>query len=233
MTPQAPNMALDVPPGVVTGENLLKLLDHAKTNGYAIPSVDVRAVTKRRAAFLLRAAGRARAPEHLSETLWRISSPAQVNVSSTSTANAVLEAAKKANAPVMIQVSQGGGAFLCGKGIEDPKGELPASAAGSVALALHVRAVAAYYGVPVVMHSDHCAKKLLPWFDKMLEADEAYERPARDSKAAPPRLRCGTSRGTAAATAWIVRGGESLHRRGRDVDSPWRRVAATPRPRRG
>mmetsp|Transcript_16972 Transcript_16972/g.51483 ORF Transcript_16972/g.51483 Transcript_16972/m.51483 type:complete len:412 (-) Transcript_16972:115-1350(-) len=128
-------MALDVPPGVVTGENLLKLLDHAKTNGYAIPAV---------------------------------------NVSSTSTANAVLEAAKKANAPVMIQVSQGGGAFLCGKGIEDPKGELPASAAGSVALALHVRAVAAYYGVPVVMHSDHCAKKLLPWFDKMLEADEAY-----------------------------------------------------------
>ena len=137
-------------------------------------------------------------------------------MSSTSTANAVLEAAKKANAPVMIQVSQGGGAFLCGKGIEDPKGELPASAAGSVALALHVRAVAAYYGVPVVMHSDHCAKKLLPWFDKMLEADEAYERPARDSKAAPPRLRCGTSRGTAAATTWIVRGGESRRRRRRD-----------------
>jgi len=126
---------LDVPPGVVTGENLLKLLDHAKANGYAIPAV---------------------------------------NVSSSSVANGVLEAAKKANAPVMIQVSQGGGAFLCGKGIEDPKGDLPASAAGSVAIALHVRAVAAYYGVPVVMHSDHCAKKLLPWFDKMLEADEAY-----------------------------------------------------------
>jgi len=126
---------LPVAPGVVTGKDLITLLDHAKANGYAIPAV---------------------------------------NVSSSSTANAVLEAAAKAKAPVCIQVSQGGGAFLCGKGIADPKGSLPASAAGSVAVALHVRAVAAYYGVPVILHSDHCAKKLLPWFDKMLEADAAY-----------------------------------------------------------
>ena len=54
----------------------------------------------------------------------------------------------------MIQVSNGGGSFLCGKAIKDPN----AAAAGSVALAMHVRAVAKYYGVPVVLHSDHCAK---------------------------------------------------------------------------
>merc|ERR1711957_363168 len=47
-------------------------------------------------------------------------------------------------------------------------------AAGSVALAMHVRCVAKYYGVPVVLHSDHCAKKLLPWFDGMIEANEAF-----------------------------------------------------------
>merc|ERR1712157_389162 len=89
---------------------------------------------------------------------------------SSSTAHGVLEAAKINNSPVMIQLSNGGGAFVAGKGIGNPD----AAAIGSVALALHVRAIAPYYGVPVVLHSDHCAKKLLPWFDKMLEADEDY-----------------------------------------------------------
>ena len=70
----------------------------------------------------------------------------------------------------MIQVSNGGGQFLAGKSVKDPN----AAAAGSVALAYHVRAMAKYYGVPVVLHSDHCAKKLLPWFDGMLEADKEY-----------------------------------------------------------
>ena len=70
----------------------------------------------------------------------------------------------------MIQVSNGGGAFLCGKGIKDPSN----CVAGAVALAVHVRTVAKYYGVPVVLHSDHCAKKLLPWFDGMLKADEEW-----------------------------------------------------------
>jgi len=70
----------------------------------------------------------------------------------------------------MIQVSNGGGGFTCGKGVKT-KG---ADVAGSVALAMHVRTVASWYGVPVVLHSDHCAKKLLPWFDGMLEADEDY-----------------------------------------------------------
>lgn len=70
----------------------------------------------------------------------------------------------------MIQVSNGGGAFLCGKGVKCAN----AAAAGSVALAMHVRSVAKYYGVPVVLHSDHCAKKLLPWFDGMLKANEDF-----------------------------------------------------------
>ena len=81
-----------------------------------------------------------------------------------------MEAAAKNNSPVMIQASNGGAQFVAGKSIKDKN----ACAAGSVALALHVRAMAPYYGVPVIMHSDHCAKNLLPWFDGMLEADEAY-----------------------------------------------------------
>jgi fructose-bisphosphate aldolase class II len=89
---------------------------------------------------------------------------------SSSSANAVLEAARKAKSPVIIQVSNGGGVFLAGKGIKTAGADV----IGSVALAYHVRAVAKYYGIPVVLHSDHCAKKLLPWFDGMLAADEEY-----------------------------------------------------------
>jgi fructose-bisphosphate aldolase class II len=81
-----------------------------------------------------------------------------------------MEAASKCNSPVMIQASNGGGQFMAGKTITDKN----SCAAGAVALALHVRTMAPYYGIPVIMHSDHCAKKLLPWFDGMLEADEAY-----------------------------------------------------------
>ena len=91
-------------------------------------------------------------------------------MNSSSTANACLEAAAKNNSPVIIQVSNGGGKFMAGKSISDPN----AAAAGSVALAYHVRAVAKYYGIPVVLHSDHCAKKLLPWFDGMIEANKNY-----------------------------------------------------------
>lgn len=89
---------------------------------------------------------------------------------SSSTANAALEAARKAKSPIIIQVSNGGGQFVLGKGVQDPN----TAAAGSIALAMHVRSVAKYYGVPVVLHSDHCAKKLLPWFDGMLRADEDF-----------------------------------------------------------
>ena len=86
---------------------------------------------------------------------------------SSSTANSVLEAARKMNSPVIIQVSNGGGAFLAGKGLKLKD----AAVIGSVALAMHVRSVAKYYGIPVVLHSDHCAKDLLPWFDGMINAN--------------------------------------------------------------
>ena len=100
---------------------------------------------------------------------------------SSSTANAVLEAARKAKSPIIIQVSNGGGAFLCGKGLKSSSSSNSSSASsfdaatiGSVALAMHVRCVAKYYGIPVILHSDHCAKKLLPWLDGMLQADEEF-----------------------------------------------------------
>jgi fructose-bisphosphate aldolase class II len=86
--------------------------------------------------------------------------------------NACLEAARDAKSPVIIQVSQGGAAFFAGKGLDNSKQQ--ASIAGAIAAATYVRQVAPLYGIPVVVHSDHCAKKLLPWFDGMLEADIAY-----------------------------------------------------------
>lgn len=93
-----------------------------------------------------------------------------VNCTSSSVANAVLEAARKAKSPVIIQCSNGGGAFMLGKGVKCAD----SAAAGSIALAMHVRSVAKYYGIPVILHTDHCSKKLLPWFDKLIEANEAY-----------------------------------------------------------
>ncbi|KAI0037096.1 fructose-bisphosphate aldolase [Vararia minispora EC-137] len=95
-----------------------------------------------------------------------------INCTSSSTVNAVLEAARDIKAPIIIQVSQGGAAYFAGKGLANDKQQ--ASITGAVAAAHHVRTVAKAYGVPVIMHSDHCAEKLLPWFDGMLDADEAY-----------------------------------------------------------
>jgi len=95
-----------------------------------------------------------------------------VNVTSTSTINAALEAARDIKAPIIIQFSNGGGAFFAGKGLSNKNQE--ASILGSVAGAHYVRAVAKSYGIPVMIHSDHCAKNLLPWMDGMIEADEEY-----------------------------------------------------------
>ncbi|KAI0696455.1 fructose-bisphosphate aldolase [Cytidiella melzeri] len=95
-----------------------------------------------------------------------------INVTSSSTANAVLEAARDIKAPIILQVSQGGSAYFAGKGLANDKQQ--ASILGAIAAAHHVRTVAKAYGVPVVLHSDHCAHKLLPWFDGMLKADEEY-----------------------------------------------------------
>merc|ERR1719189_2762702 len=96
------------------------------------------------------------------------------NCTSTSTVNAVLEAGKELARPIMIQFSEGGSAFFAGKSLPNEKGVLQASILGAVVGAHYVRNVAPSYGVPVFVHSDHCAKKLLPWFDGMLEADEVY-----------------------------------------------------------
>jgi len=94
------------------------------------------------------------------------------NCTSTSTVNGVLEAGMKLKRPVMIQFSEGGSAFYAGKGLPNDKKQ--ASILGAVAGAHYVRMVAPAYGIPVFVHSDHCAKKLLPWFDGMLDADEAF-----------------------------------------------------------
>jgi fructose-bisphosphate aldolase class II len=74
----------------------------------------------------------------------------------------------------MVQFSEGGAAFFAGKSLPNEKGVLQASILGAVVGAHYARAVAPAYGIPVFVHSDHCAKKLLPWFDGMLEADEAF-----------------------------------------------------------
>lgn len=122
-----------VPPGVVTGDNLLKLFEYCRDNKVALPAF---------------------------------------NCTSSSTINAVLQAARDVNSPVIIQFSNGGAAFMAGKGIKNDGQK--AAILGAIAGAQHVRLMAKHYGVPVVLHSDHCAKKLLPWFDGMLEADEEY-----------------------------------------------------------
>merc|ERR1719222_1056359 len=94
------------------------------------------------------------------------------NCTGSSTCNAVMEAGAKIGRPVIIQFSEGGSAFFAGKAL--PNGKKEAAILGACAGAHYVRNVSPAYGVPVLVHSDHCAKKLLPWFDGMLEADTEY-----------------------------------------------------------
>jgi len=82
-----------------------------------------------------------------------------------------LEAGKKLNRPIIIQFSEGGSAFFAGKSLPNDKKQ---AILGAVVGAHYVRHVAPAYGIPCLVHSDHCAKKLLPWFDGMLEADQEY-----------------------------------------------------------
>jgi len=117
--------------GVVTGDDLQKVLAVAKEEGFALPAVNV--------------------------------------ISSTSI-NAALEAAKNVNSPIVIQFSNGGGAFYGGKGLPSAQ----AAVLGSISGAQHVHTVAKAYGVPVVLHTDHAARKLLPWIDALLDASEAH-----------------------------------------------------------
>ena len=122
-----------VKPGVVTGDDVQKLLNHAKQEGFALPAV---------------------------------------NVVGTESVNAVLEAAQKVNSPVIIQFSNGGASFFAGKGLSN-EGE-KAAVLGAISGAKHIHLMAEAYGVPVILHTDHAAKKLLPWIDALLEEGEKH-----------------------------------------------------------
>ncbi len=95
-----------------------------------------------------------------------------VNVTGTNSVNAVLEAARDFNSPVIIQFSNGGAHFFAGKSLSNENQQ--AAIAGAVSGAHHVHMMAREYGVRVILHTDHAAKKLLPWIDGLLEASEAH-----------------------------------------------------------
>jgi fructose-bisphosphate aldolase class II len=119
--------------GVLHGDEVTEVFNHAQANHYALPAV---------------------------------------NVTSSSTVNAVLETAKAVNSPVIIQFSNGGAQFFAGKGLSNDQQQ--AAIMGGLSGAMHVHAMAEAYGVPVILHTDHCAKKLLPWIDGLLEAGEKF-----------------------------------------------------------
>jgi len=128
-----PKLPESVHPGVLSGQAMVDLLDHAKENGYAIPAV---------------------------------------NCVSSSGINACLEAARKNDSPIIIQFSSGGSQFYGGKDLDNSSYQ--AAISGAISGAFHVRTMAEQYGVPVILHTDHCAKKLLPWIDGLLSASERY-----------------------------------------------------------
>jgi fructose-bisphosphate aldolase, class II len=95
-----------------------------------------------------------------------------INVTGSSTVNGVLETAAKLNAPVIIQFSNGGCIFNAGKGLSNANEK--AAILGGIAGAKHVHTLAEAYGATVILHTDHCAKKLLPWIDGLLDASEKH-----------------------------------------------------------
>lgn len=119
--------------GVLTGKELSELLSYAKSEGFALPAV---------------------------------------NVTGTNTMNSVLETAKAVNSPVIIQFSNSGASFLAGKTLSNDGQR--ASILGAISGAKHVHLLAEAYDVPVVLHTDHAAKKLLPWIDGLLDAGEKH-----------------------------------------------------------
>jgi len=123
-----------LPPGVITGDDVINLLRFAKHKGFALPAV---------------------------------------NCTSSSTVNAALAAARDAKSPLFVQFSYGGSAFYAGHTVDNKNHQ--GSVQGAVAGALHVRQMAEYYGVPVILHTDHCPEQHLPWLDGMLEADKKYK----------------------------------------------------------
>ncbi len=119
--------------GVLHGDDVTRLFEHAKANNFAIPAV---------------------------------------NVTSSSTVNAVLEAAREINSPVIIQFSNGGAHFYAGKGLSNENQS--AAIEGARSGAKHIHWLAEKYGVPVILHTDHAARKLLPWIDGLLELGEKH-----------------------------------------------------------
>lgn len=95
-----------------------------------------------------------------------------VNIIGSHSANAVLEAARDVNSPVIIQFSNGGARFFAGKSLSNENER--AAIAGAVSGAHHIHQMAKAYGVRVILHTDHAAKKLLPWIDGLMDANEAY-----------------------------------------------------------
>ena len=106
-----------------------------------------------------------------------------VNVIGTNSVNAALETARSVNSPIIIQFSNGGSNFYAGKGLNNDGQK--AAVLGGISGALHVHQVAEAYGVPVILHTDHCAKSLLPWIDGLLDASvkhtEKYGHPLYSS----------------------------------------------------
>lgn len=95
-----------------------------------------------------------------------------INVTSSSTINGVLETAAKLNAPVIIQFSNGGASFIAGKGLSNANQQ--SAILGAIAGAKHIHTLAEAYGATVILHTDHCAKNLLPWIDGLLDASEKH-----------------------------------------------------------
>ena len=95
-----------------------------------------------------------------------------VNCTGTNTINATLETAAKVNSPVIIQFSNGGAQFMAGKGM--PNDKMQANISGAISGALHIHNVAKHYGVPVILHTDHAAKKWLPWISALIDAGEQF-----------------------------------------------------------
>lgn len=95
-----------------------------------------------------------------------------INVASSSAVVAALEAARDSTSPLILQLSQGGAAYFTGKGVSNS--DQAASVKGAIAAAHYIREIAPSYKIPVVLHTDHCSRSLLPWLDGMLDADEQY-----------------------------------------------------------
>jgi fructose-bisphosphate aldolase, class II, yeast/E. coli subtype len=122
-----------VPTGVVTGEHVATLLQHAKDNNFAYPAV---------------------------------------NVVGTNSVIATLEAARACQSPVILQISNGGATFFLGKAIQLPGQQ--SAVRGAIAAARFIHEIADAYEIPVILHTDHAAKKLLPWIDGLLDASEKH-----------------------------------------------------------